>query len=137
VYRYSEDMDPELQRVFNAAVAAGVNVFDTADSYGTGNGLDGRSEVLLGRGCSLPGVRLVHMDHTGCHVDHTGCHVHHTGCHRLVFDCNITRKVTTLLSGKFLRECPSPKVSEVQIATKFAAYPWWGLYKSGIQLTRP
>jgi len=29
-------------------VAAGVNVFDTADSYGTG-ALNGRSEQLLGR----------------------------------------------------------------------------------------
>lgn len=51
----------------------GVNIFDTADSYGTGSGLDGRSEVLL---------------------------------------------------GTFLRQCPSPNVSGVQIATKFAAYPW-------------
>ena len=73
-------MDPELQRVFNAAVASGINVFDTADSYGTGSGLDGRSEVLL---------------------------------------------------GKFLRECKESSsaaeveaASQVQIATKFAAYPW-------------
>ena len=65
-------MDPELQTTFNQAVAAGINTFDTADSYGTGNGLDGRSEVLLGR---------------------------------------------------FLRECPTD-TSEVNVATKFAAYPW-------------
>jgi len=72
VWGYDDSMDPELQRVFNTAVAAGVNLFDTADSYGTGNGLDGRSEVLL---------------------------------------------------GKFLRECPSDTAG-VQIATKFAPYPW-------------
>ena len=72
VWGYDDSMDPELQRVFNTAVTAGVNLFDTADSYGTGNGLDGRSEVLL---------------------------------------------------GKFLRECPSDTAG-VQIATKFAPYPW-------------
>ena len=56
VWGYSEEMDPELQRVFDAAVAAGINLFDTADSYGTGSGLDGRSEVLLGE-ATVPGVR--------------------------------------------------------------------------------
>jgi len=39
---------PRSGTVFDRAVDAGVNLFDTADSYGTGNGLDGRSEVLLG-----------------------------------------------------------------------------------------
>jgi len=73
VWGYDESMDPELRSVFNAAVDAGVNLFDTADSYGTGNGLDGRSEVLI---------------------------------------------------GTFLRTCPSKKVDGVNVATKFAAYPW-------------
>ena len=41
-------MDPELERVFNRAVESGVRLFDTADSYGTGAGFDGRSEILLG-----------------------------------------------------------------------------------------
>lgn len=41
-------MDPELQRIFDYATSQGVNVFDTADSYGTG-ALNGRSEELLGR----------------------------------------------------------------------------------------
>ena len=35
VWGYEDSMDSELQRVFNMAVDAGVNVFDTADSYGT------------------------------------------------------------------------------------------------------
>jgi hypothetical protein len=48
VWGYDESNDPVLERVFDRAVDAGVNLFDTADSYGTGNGLDGRSEVLLG-----------------------------------------------------------------------------------------
>lgn len=41
-------MDAELQEVFNLAVSKGVNLFDTADSYGTGK-LNGRSELLLGK----------------------------------------------------------------------------------------
>ncbi len=35
MWGYEDSMDSELQRVFNMAVDAGVNVFDTADSYGT------------------------------------------------------------------------------------------------------
>lgn len=48
VWGYDESNDPVLESVFDRAVDAGINLFDTADSYGTGNGLDGRSEVLLG-----------------------------------------------------------------------------------------
>jgi pyridoxine 4-dehydrogenase len=40
-------MDKELQEAFNTCVDAGINWFDTADSYGTGN-LAGQSEKLLG-----------------------------------------------------------------------------------------
>ena len=28
-------MDPELQQLFNLVVSKGINIFDTADSYGT------------------------------------------------------------------------------------------------------
>ncbi len=38
--------DAELQRVFNFVVSRGVNLFDTADSYGTGD-LNGRSGAIL------------------------------------------------------------------------------------------
>jgi pyridoxine 4-dehydrogenase len=48
LWGYTPEMDGELQAAFNAAVAAGINIFDTADSYGTGL-LNGRSEELLGR----------------------------------------------------------------------------------------
>jgi hypothetical protein len=44
---YDPQNDPELERVFNYALSQGVNLFDTADSYGTG-ALNGRSEQLLG-----------------------------------------------------------------------------------------
>lgn len=34
LWGYSKDMDAELQEVFNFMVARGINLFDTADSYG-------------------------------------------------------------------------------------------------------
>ncbi|GKD21007.1 aldo/keto reductase, partial [Tanacetum coccineum] len=40
-------MDSELQQLFNLALDNGINLFDTADSYGTGK-LNGQSEKLLG-----------------------------------------------------------------------------------------
>ncbi|QEY33444.1 aldo/keto reductase [Synechococcus sp. RSCCF101] len=46
-YRADQD-DPVLGATFDRAVAAGLRLFDTADSYGTGR-LQGRSEELLGR----------------------------------------------------------------------------------------
>jgi pyridoxine 4-dehydrogenase len=47
VYQYDEKMDKDLQEAFNTCVDAGINWFDTADSYGTGK-LAGQSERLLG-----------------------------------------------------------------------------------------
>lgn len=74
LWGYDETMDGELQSVFNLAVSTGVNLFDTADSYGTGR-LNGRSELLL---------------------------------------------------GNFIRDFPGPERlrRNINIATKFAAYPW-------------
>eukprot|EP00798_Chlamydomonas_sp_ICE-L_P010050 gene10050-7942_t len=48
LWGYDESMDAELQEVFNLAVSSGINLFDTADSYGTGK-LNGKSEILLGK----------------------------------------------------------------------------------------
>lgn len=75
LWDYREDMDPELQSVFNLAVSQGINLFDTADSYGeeieankterceTGTGqLNGKSESLLGRFIrEAPENRTVHI----------------------------------------------------------------------------
>jgi len=41
LWGYEEDMDSELQELFNLVSARGINLFDTADSYGTGR-LNGR-----------------------------------------------------------------------------------------------
>ncbi|KAB1205146.1 Pyridoxal reductase, chloroplastic [Morella rubra] len=48
LWGYQESMDSELQQTFNLAVENGINLFDTADSYGTGR-LNGQSEKLLGK----------------------------------------------------------------------------------------
>jgi len=48
LWGYQESMDNELQQIFNLAMDNGINLFDTADSYGTGR-LNGQSEKLLGR----------------------------------------------------------------------------------------
>ncbi|RDY05443.1 Pyridoxal reductase, chloroplastic [Mucuna pruriens] len=48
LWGYQESMDNELQQIFNMALDNGINLFDTADSYGTGR-LNGQSEKLLGR----------------------------------------------------------------------------------------
>ena len=47
LWGYDEDMDSELNQVFDRCVESGVTLFDTGDSYGTGK-LKGRSEDLLG-----------------------------------------------------------------------------------------
>lgn len=48
LWGYTPEMDSELQQVFNRCMAAGVTLFDTGDSYGTGR-LNGQSEKLLGQ----------------------------------------------------------------------------------------
>ncbi|KXZ43024.1 hypothetical protein GPECTOR_106g118 [Gonium pectorale] len=42
LWGYDESQDPELQQLFNLVVRSGINLFDTADSYGTGR-LNGKS----------------------------------------------------------------------------------------------
>ncbi|WRX17232.1 Pyruvate kinase [Theobroma cacao] len=48
LWGYQQSKDNELQQVFNLAVEDDINLFDTADSYGTGK-LNGQSEKLLGK----------------------------------------------------------------------------------------
>ncbi|KAF8364531.1 hypothetical protein HHK36_033503 [Tetracentron sinense] len=48
LWGYQEAMDGDLQQTFDLAVRNGINLFDTADSYGTGR-LNGQSERLLGK----------------------------------------------------------------------------------------
>ena len=48
LWGYQESMDTKLQQTFNLVVDNGINIFDTANSYGTGR-LNGKSENLLGK----------------------------------------------------------------------------------------
>ncbi|KAH0690092.1 hypothetical protein KY289_017450 [Solanum tuberosum] len=62
LWGYQDSMDSELQQTFNLAVENGINLFDTADSYGTGK-LNGQSEKLLGKFIrELPGDKQVKND---------------------------------------------------------------------------
>lgn len=66
LWQYTPEMDAELRQVFDLCVQRGAFLFDTGDTYGTGD-LDGRSEMLLGQFSSqlpsppwpLPQPRLV------------------------------------------------------------------------------
>lgn len=48
LYNYSPSNDKALQATFETALTRGINLFDTADSYGTFS-LNARAELLLGR----------------------------------------------------------------------------------------
>lgn len=48
LWGYDPSQDPVLEATFQRAVACGLQLFDTADSYGSGR-FNGRSEALLGR----------------------------------------------------------------------------------------
>lgn len=48
LFNYSTSDDALLQEAFETAITRGVNLIDTADSYGTGN-LNARAEILLGK----------------------------------------------------------------------------------------
>ncbi|XP_010251647.1 PREDICTED: pyridoxal reductase, chloroplastic [Nelumbo nucifera] len=62
LWGYQEAMDGDLQDTFNLAVENGINLFDTADSYGTGR-LNGQSERLLGKFIrEFPGRKRVRDD---------------------------------------------------------------------------
>ena len=89
VWGYDESNDPVLESVFDRAVDAGINLFDTADSYGTGNGLDGRSEVLLGEFLKRYPERSARGD-----------------------------------TNKRTNDDAVARQSRVNIASKFAPYPW-------------
>lgn len=77
LWNYNESMDGELQELFNAVAAAGINLFDTADSYGTGR-LNGRSESLLGRFIQCAGGRLLASPQTHCATPALTCARMHT-----------------------------------------------------------
>eukprot|EP00850_Spirogloea_muscicola_P005622 SM000026S08871 [mRNA] locus=s26:275382:278066:+ [translate_table: standard] len=126
LWGYSTAMDGELQAAFDAAVAAGVNLFDTADSYGTGR-LNGRAELLLGRFIrEYPGLQPTCSPDFGL----LGIQMHHDApipAPRML-SCtfqgvNPIDEPPDLAPGSW--STGSERVRQrVRVATKFAAYPW-------------
>ncbi|XP_022722970.1 pyridoxal reductase, chloroplastic isoform X1 [Durio zibethinus] len=102
LWGYQQSMDSQLQQVFNLAVENGINLFDTADSYGTGR-LNGQSEKLLGK--FIREFRVADKSRTllsSSQYYNRDCSLH------TIF----------VISGKKRIK------DEIVIATKFAAYPW-------------
>lgn len=60
LFDYDPSLDNTLQETFNKALLNGVNLIDTADSYGTGN-LNARAEKLLGRFLSEAPISTDHV----------------------------------------------------------------------------
>lgn len=51
LWGYDPAKDQELKETFDTLIRGGINLMDTADSYGTGK-LEGRSEKLIGQFCA-------------------------------------------------------------------------------------
>lgn len=99
LWGYRQSMDDDLQRIFNFALHNGVNLFDTADSYGTGR-FNGQSEKLLGRFI---------RDFQGSFFTLSLSHFHLTCSPNCLFTSS---------------EKKGSRRQNIVIATKFAAYPW-------------
>ncbi|KAL0304467.1 UNVERIFIED_CONTAM: Pyridoxal reductase, chloroplastic [Sesamum radiatum] len=116
LWGYQESMDNELQQTFNLAVENGINLFDTADSYGTGK-LNGQSEKLLGKFISEFQGKLA-IDGITCLRN---AYIGSADVDQCVKTVQILRSRSILLplcqGNKQLRD-------SIVIATKFAAYPW-------------
>ncbi|KAG6391524.1 hypothetical protein SASPL_149280 [Salvia splendens] len=110
LWGYEESMDGELQQVFNLAVENGINLFDTADSYGTGR-LNGQSEKLLGN--FIQG--LVELSFEFKMED-------------VCLGITKRRNDFAVLLIRYLIACTwqgnKQARDNIVIATKFAAYPW-------------
>ncbi len=65
LWGYEEGMDDELQKVFNLAITNGVNLFDTADSYGESHSapLELCSRCSVCPLCRLHGLSFAHKHH--------------------------------------------------------------------------
>ncbi|CAI5951443.1 unnamed protein product [Closterium sp. NIES-64] len=106
LWGYDKEMDEELKEVFDLVVSRGINIFDTADSYGTG-ALSGRSEQLLGQFIKeYPGKEepfLVQSDKYRSDI-----------------------RIATKLAAYPWRLTPAQMLGShiIRIATKLAAPPW-------------
>ncbi|KAJ7530100.1 hypothetical protein O6H91_15G078900 [Diphasiastrum complanatum] len=122
LWGYENTMDESLQEAFNFAVQKGVNLFDTADSYGTGK-LNGQSELLLGRfveefpecfeGCVGAGLCI-----KSSIMKRSTMYIASVGSAQLHYGSMIQYEICFLPSGSEWSQ------KQIIIASKFAAYPW-------------
>lgn len=112
LWGYQESMDNELQDCFNLALRNGINLFDTADSYGTGR-LNGQSERLLGKFI---------LEFEGKINTRTRNGFRNPRSKVLPVSFFSYSTALTLLPCIMPGRIKSP--DDVVIASKFAAYPW-------------
>ena len=108
-------MDAELQQVFNLVVSRGINLFDTADSYGE------RGLLWICRGSVTKSVRKQGID-----IALVSNWMHAKP--RAVWNAGtgVLNGRSEQLLGDFVRSYPgSAEVQgNIRIATKLAPYPW-------------
>jgi aryl-alcohol dehydrogenase-like predicted oxidoreductase len=126
--------------VFNLLVASGINLFDTADSYGESHLCTGWVPGSVQRDACLCATQQGHLHETTCRNNSENCNtaaalvnfaVPRFNSHACPCFCtgSGTGKLngrSEQLLGQFLREYPGSDATadNVRIATKLAAYPW-------------
>ncbi len=133
LWGYDKSMDAELQEVFNLMVSRGINLFDSADSYGAPLAV---TRYTVHSSSSSP---ISHpFDYQGAGTMSRLRHLLPASmCNwaMLATQCNATGDATGTgalngrseqLLGQFTSEAPGgARVREnICVATKFAAYPW-------------
>jgi len=101
LFNYEKGQDEDIYEAFKTVRDAGVNVFDTADSYGTLD-LNGRAEILLGE------FERRYLTERG-----------------VAPSSEVTDGGKS--SGNFFKELfvpPKQEPRDLQVASKFAIYPW-------------
>lgn len=119
LWDYDESRDPELQEVFNLVTAAGINLFDTADSYG---GLTAFLWCLSRAFLPAGHLRSWHQSVHSTASDHTK----RSAVRCLPAGTGKLNGRSEQLLGRFIDEYPGSDAvrDNVRIATKLAAYPW-------------
>lgn len=93
-------MDGELQELFNYAISKGVNLFDTADSYGS------------------------HLSKVTAKTSHNLKRLAKSLSAAVAAGTGRLNGRSEQLLGRFIAESSARKTDDVLIATKLAAYPW-------------
>ena len=122
LWGYDKSMDPELQQLFNLVVSKGINIFDTADSYGmsqSGSDFEALDNIALTD--STKRYKTGPQRHGGSTHQPSPLNV----CQCLAGTGLLNGRSEELL-GQFVREFPGSdkQRNSICIATKLAPYPW-------------